>query len=313
MLAYLGVMWLVAWKSAAPIRVPLFFSPGQIGLPQESVEFVTEDGHRLSGWWMGRRDAKTIGIFIHGYMMNRSELASMAVMLWQRGAACLLFDTRAHGASGGRLTGFGYSERLDVRAAVDFARRQIPGARIVLFGSSMGGAAAAFAVAEDPALADALVLDSAYSRLDRAALGWWRFLGGRPLMVVMAPTLLFSRTFLPFRMRDADVAKALEEGDRPTLILHGREDRLAPAADAERNFAACNGRSRLVWFEGCNHSAGRFAQPEVYTDAVFGWLTELGLARESGAAPQGTAPREESPSAPIGSEGERPRRDFDRE
>lgn len=292
-LAYLAVMWLVAWKSAAPIRVPLFFSPGQIGLPQEPVEFTTSDGHRLSGWWMGREDATTIGVFIHGYMMNRSELASMAVMLWRRGAACLLFDTRAHGTSGGRLTGFGYTERLDVRAAVEFARSRQPGARVILFGSSMGGAAAAFAVADDPNLADALVLDSAYSRLDRAALGWWRFLGGNPLMVTMAPTLLFSRSFLPFRMRDADVARALEVGGKPALILHGSEDRLAPPGDAERNYAACGSDSRLVWFEGCNHSAGRFAQPEVYNEAVFGWLDEQGLLVETGTGPNSPVPVEE--------------------
>lgn len=286
--AYLALMWLVAWKSAAPVRVPLFFAPGQIGLPQEAVEFTARDGCRLSGWWMDRGDARTIGVFIHGYMMNRSELASMAAMLWQRGAACLLFDTRAHGSSGGRLTGFGYTERLDVQAAVEFARSRCPGARVLLFGSSMGGAAAAFAVAEDSGLADALVLDSAYSRLDRAALGWWRFLGGKPLMVTMAPTLLFSRAFLPFRMREADVAKALEAGGKPTLILHGREDRLAPPKDAERNIAACNGASRLVWFEGCNHSAGRFAQPDVYNDAVFGWLFEQGLLDEKVPEPFGS-------------------------
>lgn len=287
--AYLALLAIVAWKSVAPFRVPIFITPAQLGLPQESIEFGTSDGKELRGWLMPRDDPTAVAIFVHGYMMNRSELVAVAAMCWAKGCACLLFDLRGHGTSGGKKTGFGYWEREDVRAAVESMRARFPDVPVLIVGSSMGGAAAAFAVAEDRGLADALVLDSAYTRLDWAALGWWRFLGGKALMVVCAPTLLFSRIFLGFRLRDADVAAALERAAKPTLILHGRADRLALPFEAERNYASCNGPSRLVWFDGCNHSGGRYFRTDEYNAALFEWLAERGLVEDGTLLPVGNS------------------------
>jgi pimeloyl-ACP methyl ester carboxylesterase len=273
---YFVLLIIIAWKSAFPVRVPIFIAPGQLDAPQERVTFTTRDHLELTGWWISSGQAETVFVFIHGYMMNRSELTATAYMLWRRGADCLLFDLRAHGDSGGKMTGFGWIEREDVRAAVEFARTRNPGAKVVLVGSSMGGAAAAVAVAEDRSLADALILDSTYSRLDWAAMGWWRFIGGKFLMVLCAPTLALSRLMLRFRLRDADVADALSTANKPTLLLHGDSDRLALPFEAERNHAACNGNATLVWFERCNHSGGRYFRPEEYNAALYGWLEAQG-------------------------------------
>lgn len=274
---YVLILLLLVWKSVAPFRIPIFLSPGQLGLPQEKVSFTTGDGIELKGWWMPKEGAETVAVFLHGYMMNRSELVALAAMMWQRGVACLLLDLRAHGESGGKKTGFGWLEREDARAAVQFVRSQLPLAKVLLVGSSMGSAAAAFAVSEEPALADALILDSAYSRLDWAAMGWWRFLGGPLLMVVCAPTLVFSRIVLGFPLKKADVAESLRLGGKPALLLHGDRDQLALPKEAIRNAAAIPEQGSLVWFERCNHSGGRYFRCEEFNAAVFDWLEAQGL------------------------------------
>ena len=82
--------------------------------------------------------------------MNKCELTPVAAHLAHLGASCLIFDLRAHGRSGGRKSGFGYPERMDVANAVAYARKRRPDAKIGLIGSSMGSAAIAFALKDDP-------------------------------------------------------------------------------------------------------------------------------------------------------------------
>ena len=220
-------------------------------------------------------------VFAHGYIMNKCELTPEAVHLWRQGVSCLLFDFRAHGRSGGKKCGFGYSERADVTAAVREANRRKPGAKVVLMGSSMGSAAIALAMADDPSLADVLVLDSCYSRLSSATLGWWRFLGGNLLMVILSPTTLLAAPIAGFNPFRVDIAKALAKLEgKPVLFLHGSKDNLALPSEAQRNFDAQPGPKSIVWFEGCGHSEGRWLQPEKYRLELDTFLERHGVLQQ---------------------------------
>jgi hypothetical protein len=200
--------------------------------------------------------------------MNRCELAPLAIYMAQFGCSSLVYDSRAHGKSGGKKSGLGWTERQDVAAAVKFIKSKRPGMKVVLIGSSMGSAASAFALGDDPELADGLILDSAYSRLPQAISGWWRFLGGRVLSFLLTPSVVVAAPLAGFNPFKPDVAQALTAVKVPVLILHGDRDNLATVAEAKRNEAACAGHVKTVWFEGCGHSEGRWLQPEKYNLAV---------------------------------------------
>lgn len=271
LLALLGV----AWLSLHPFRTPLFISPGAMGKPQEDVEFATRDGIILRGWWSELPGSSKVAVLSHGYMMNRCELTPLAGQLFDCGFSTLVYDFRAHGKSGGRKCGLGWKEAEDVRAAVQFARSRAPQANIVLIGSSMGAAASAFAMAAAPGLADALVLDSSYSRLDRAVSGWWRFLGGTWLSVLLSPVVLIAAPLAGLNPFKVDVAAALPKIDAPVLIVHGDCDNLATPSEALRNEKACSRKCEVVWLPSCGHSEGRWVHPELYHARVFAFLNSL--------------------------------------
>jgi pimeloyl-ACP methyl ester carboxylesterase len=216
-------------------------------------------------------------VLAHGYMMNRSELAAEAFALWHRGASCLLFESRAHGRSGGKTCTLGNLERLDVLAAVAYAKQRCPGVKVAAIGSSMGSAAIALALGDDPTLLDAAVLDSAYSRLPSAVLGWWRFLGGELLKNLLSPTVLVAWPLVGFNPYKIDVSEALSKVEIPLLFLHGERDNLALPSEARRNFDSAKGPKRIVWFERCGHSEGRWEQAAKYHDALFSFLEESGV------------------------------------
>ncbi len=272
-LALLGI----AWISLHPFRIPTYLSPGAFDIPQQDVEFES-DGNLLRGWWVEAPDSTAVVICVHGYMMNKCELTPVAAHLWKRGVSCMVFDHRAHGTSEGSECGFGYLERVDVIAAVAEARLRKPGAKIGLIGSSMGSAAIALALRDDPLLADVVILDSCYARLTSAILGWWRFLGGKWLMALLSPTTVIAAPFAGFNPFPVDISEALKAcNDTPILFLHGDRDNLALPSEAQRNFDAYPGPKEIVWFERCGHSEGRWEQPEKYSAVVDGFLEANGF------------------------------------
>jgi len=292
---YILILFLLAWISLHPYRIPIFLSPGGLGCPQEDVEFQTSDGITLRGWWVdaspntstlsslgapSRDDSAltapsgVVAIISHGYMMNRSELSPLAMLLASKGISSLYYDFRAHGRSGGKKSFLGYRERLDVAAAVALARQKMPGCKIVLMGSSMGAAASAMAAGDDPTI-NALVLDCAYSRLPSAVLGWWRFLGGPVLAAILSPTPLLCAPIAGFNPYRIDVAESLKKaGNMPVLFFHGEQDNLALPSEARRNQAACQGPTKIVWFPGCGHAEGRWVYPTIYNEELSAFLDE---------------------------------------
>lgn len=275
---YLGGCFLVARVSVRPPRVPLFLSPGLLGAPQETVRFEGREGLMLVGWWMDQPSPGVVAVMTHGYCVNRSEPAPVAHWLWRHGAACLMFDFPAHGDSQGREVGFGWKERLDVLAALRIARARYPAARIVLWGSSLGAAAGAFACAEaEPShRPSAMILDCPYGRLSRAIDGWWKFVGGRRLARFLVPVAWFSRVLTGLRPRRIDVAAALAAcPDVPALVISGARDTILPPDEARR-LEAASPSATLVTFEGCHHSEPRYLQPDRYREALETFLRDAG-------------------------------------
>jgi pimeloyl-ACP methyl ester carboxylesterase len=272
---YLVILVIVALAALKPARSPIFLSPAALGVEIEPVE-INSGGLTLRGWWVPHDSPRAVAILCHGYVMNRSENAALAAQLRGHGFACLLFDSRGCGKSEGSRTGVGWLERGDVLAACAFAETRCPGLKRVVIGSSMGAAAAAFAIAEDPSAADAVILDSCYHSLARATLGWWRFLGGVPLAILLAPVVLVAWPIAGFNPFRANVGRALRRIDRPVLIIHGRRDRLAPPFHADLNFASGNA-ARIVWFDSAGHSEARWTESDRYLDSILGFLREANV------------------------------------
>jgi pimeloyl-ACP methyl ester carboxylesterase len=160
----------------------------------------------------------------------------------------------------------------------------------------MGSAASALALGEDPDLAEALVLDSAYGRLDRAITGWWRFIGGWWLSALLWPMPLVCWPLLrvnPFRV---DVSRAIDRIKCPILFFHGDRDDLALPSEAKRNLEAVSGEKRIVWLEGCGHSEGRWLQPDRYHRALLAFLDVIGFIPKTAEPTPRSDTAEEGPA-----------------
>ncbi|WKZ81183.1 MAG: alpha/beta fold hydrolase [Fimbriimonadaceae bacterium] len=282
---YLLLLLGVALFSLYPARSPLFFSPSSVGVPQEEIELKLPKVGVIRGWWVDAKKPSAVVVLAHGYIMNRSELAPVAAQLHSWGCASLLIDLRGHGKSTRHKVGFGVREREEVAEAVRFVRGRHPGVPMILMGSSMGAAACVFACEKDPSLADALILDSVYGKLSEAIVGWWRFLGGRPLAAALYPVMWIAAPLAGLNPAGHDVARAIRQFTKPVLMIHGDQDDLALPSEALRVQGASNGKAKIVWMPGCGHSEGRWVHSEAYYRALQDFLQEL-------APPEAVSPSE---------------------
>jgi hypothetical protein len=148
----------------------------------------------------------------------------------QAGLAVLLVEYPGYGRSDGSPSEVSIAEA--VLAAYDWAQQQprIDKSRIIPYGRSLGGGAAAIVAAQRPA--PALILESSFSSVAAFASGF-----GAPRFLVRDPF---------------DVVARLETVKAPILILHGDRDTIVPPHHA-RALAAASNRATLK-FMPCGHN-----------------------------------------------------------
>lgn len=268
-------------------------TPASFQLPFEEIAFRAADGVELAGWWVPAREPRGTVVLVHGLNRSRIEMVKKTPFLHARGWNALLFDLRHHGASGGDTSSFGHFEKQDVHAAVDFARSR-SGGPVVLWGVSLGGAAATLAAAEDPEVA-ALVCDSSYRSLrDTIAhhvtlartWRWWMRLV--PSWPVTSEVVYWIGRRGGFDPDAVDVrAAAARVAGRPALFVCNSGDRRMPPEIAFDLKAAAGDRARVLVVPGNSHGGAWRDGTAAYERAVGEILDE---AAGSGGVHLASAP-----------------------
>ena len=251
--------------------------------PRE-VTLTAEDGCELAAHvFECALDSSRWAVLVHGYGGGWTD-----VMLYARHYAALGFnllvpDLRAHGASGGRRPGLGWLDRTDlVEWCRWIVRNEDEGARIVLHGQGVGGAAACIAAGEKtlPSGVVACVCDSAYSD---AWNGLARLLRSKGAPV--HPTLDAIRAvylLMPggFDLALASAADAAAHAQVPLLLFQGERDAVVPPYMAKKIYDAASGAAagdnrRLRMFRGAGHLESALVDPATYYHELRDFLKPL--------------------------------------
>ncbi len=248
------------------------FTPWEVRVPHERVEFTAQDGVVLRGWWFPCADTDHVIIGCTGHRGSKSELLGIGSALWRAHNNVLLFDFRGCGDSDPAPLSLAHKELPDARAAIDFAQHRMPGARIGLIGYSMGAAIAILVAAGDPSVR-VVVADSSFTSIhDVIAFAYsrYRLLPVRPI-VLLTDLINRWRHGYPFgAVRPIDVIGRI--APRPLLIIHGGKDGVTPVANAHRLYAAA-GEPKDLWIvDDARHCGAYFLDREEYVRRVTGFF-----------------------------------------
>lgn len=267
--------WLGAWRLNRTYTlypdVSFTFTPWELGVEHEDVEFETADGVPLRGWLLPRPETPRTIVSLHGYRGHMAQLLGISTLLWRAGFNVLLFDFRGRGRSGPAPISMGLWERGDLEAALDLVTRRIEGARIGLLGYSMGAVVAVYGGA-DPRVR-ALVLDSCFTsfpevlegmaaREARRLLGRW--VDGRAFLPAME--WWHRRRGKPAFAEAAPIRVARSLSSKPVLVIQGGRDATVPPEHGER--LAVEAGAELWLVPDAHHCGAYFVDREAYAARV---------------------------------------------
>ncbi len=240
--------FLAVWNLASPERSVVGAAPAD--LPARDIEFVSH-GATMRGWFVPAERPRGVIVLLHGVRGNRLQMVDRARFLHRAGYSVLLYDSRAHGESGGDAITFGHLESEGARAAVTLARSLAPGEPVGAIGVSLGGAA--ILLANPPLDLDAIVVESVYPRIDRAIANRLRWRAGF-LTPVFAPVL---ESMIPvrlgFRAGELRPINHVSRQMAAKFFLFGSIDRDTTVEESMAMFNAAAEPKQMWQVEGAAH------------------------------------------------------------
>ena len=184
----------------------------------EDVRLETSDHVRLHGWFFKAPAEKEAILFFHGNAGNISGRLFKAKGWIERGYSVFLVDYRGYGKSEGKIEAEADLYR-DAEAALEWltGTKKVSPSRIILYGESLGSAAAVKLGMEIPV--GAVVLEAAFTSF-----------------------LDLARTHYPFVpemfLKDFEFSNLdrIAELKAPLFILHGARDEICPYAMSGKLF-----------------------------------------------------------------------------
>lgn len=239
------------------------------GLPgAELVSFAASDGTPLAATFVAPHNGAAV-VLAHGLGSDRTQMLPEARLLVEHGYGVILFDQRAHGASGGTLSTWGYLEGGDVKAAVDYLQSRTPLAagHIGLLGFSVGGTAVVRAAVSDPRVA-AVVVEADYGSVGDE----FRALYSRFGPVSQLPAL-WAIQAAGIDLSQVEVDRMLTAVQpRPVLLVYGTHDPAVPPSEAERMARAGGQSSTLLMIETTDHGGYMRTAPVKYSAGLLAFL-----------------------------------------
>ncbi len=239
----------------------------------EPLRLTTADGEQLGAWFIDGRAEQPVVVVLHGNGACRSTSLAPAELAASTGCAVLTITLRAHGDSTGEVNDFGFSARHDVAAAVDWIEKNRPGHRIIVFGQSLGAAAAIFAAKELGTRVSGYILESPFQDVRTAV---WRRLQMRLPPVLDRIAYAGLSIVSPWVISDLNrisplAAISTMPASIPVLILAGSADRRVPVEESTAISERISNHARLVIIDG-DHLQLEQADPKAYRSAVIDFI-----------------------------------------
>ena len=263
-----GAFWLLGNALTAPVNQAVGNCPNDLAC--ENIEFPSESGTTIKGWFLQGESKKGAIVLMHGVRNNRVHLLDRIEFLHKAGFSILAFDFQGSGESVGKQLTFGFLESKDAEASVKFIKEKLPNEKIGVLGISMGGAA--FLLSKNMPKTDALILEMVYPTMQKAIenrLNLWLFRGAGNLSPLLT---------MQFPMRLGVSVDELRPIDKisnvkiPTMIIAGENDRHTTLEESKQLFAAANEPKELWIVQNAEHGDLFKVAPSDYEKRVLAFF-----------------------------------------
>jgi hypothetical protein len=236
----------------------------------QTVFFTTENKLKLEGWYFPASKPKgTIAMF-HGHGGKKSSMLAEAALFRKLGYNTLLLDFRAHGNSEGNTCTIGYRESEDVKLVYDYLVKNAE-KNIILYGISMGAAAAMKAVEDYKLQPSRIILEMPFGSLPEAVEGRLKImhLPTQPLAAMLTFWGGTTQGFWAFNLKPSDYAKKIT---CPVLMQWGKKDPRVSEEETQLIYKNISSTKRLVIYDQSGHESLYKKEPRKWENEITAFL-----------------------------------------
>jgi fermentation-respiration switch protein FrsA (DUF1100 family) len=261
----------VGWMLGRPVQVRIGDPPADLNA--EPVNFESDSGGNVHGWWCPVRNSRGAVLLLPGIRANRLSMVDRTRFLHRAGYSVLLIDFQATGETKGDQITFGWKESRDAVAAVNFIRNAGPASRVAIIGSSLGGVATLLAT--PPLKVDGIILEAVYPTIEIATRNRLEnYLS--PLGRFAVPLLLKQlRMRLGISADDLRPIDHIADVGCPVFIMSGEKDRTTRPEDTEALFSRAQLPKQLWFVPKAGHVDLHKAARAEYESRVLAFLEQM--------------------------------------
>jgi dipeptidyl aminopeptidase/acylaminoacyl peptidase len=255
-------------------KITHILHPSDLGLFYEDITLKTPEGISLSCWLIKAEGTPrgTI-IYLHGVSECKIVGLPLARVLHDRGYNVFLFDFRRHGDSGGTYCTYGFYEKHDVSAVINYleSRPDVEVGKIGLFGASMGAAIAIQVAAIDRRIT-AVIAESGFATLRTIFDDYQKRMIKLPWHYLRNIVIRRSERLAHFKASAVSPLDAVKDVHVPIFIIHGTADNLIRHTYSEQLFKNTGEPKELWLIEGARHDDIMAVGGKEYIDRVVGFF-----------------------------------------
>ncbi len=271
LLLWIGLGFVGSWISIQPRLVDLETADHYFGSEYLAEEITLEaaDGQKIVTWFLPNDTASTVVILLAGIGGNRAGMVDRAKIYLSLGYGVLIPDLRGTGeSSGGNIT-FGWEERLDLLAAVDFLQKK-GREHIAVHGTSLGAATISYTLPEQPPY-DFVVMESPYDNIVQA-LENRVHLFKLPLFL-FRPLIWWTEWRLEVSTEQLAPETYVHLYQGPIFLMAGDSELKVKKAETQKIFRNMTSDDKqLFFFQGAKHVDYLKYDPDTYQSVLKNWL-----------------------------------------
>ncbi|HEX2980827.1 MAG TPA: alpha/beta hydrolase [Anaerolineaceae bacterium] len=241
---------------------------------REEVAIRSPNGYELKGYYFPVEGSRKTVIICHGITANLSLAIKYMDLYRDRGFNILIYDHRNHGMSGGKNTTFGFYEKFDLKAWVDWVKEKCgEDCIIVTHGESMGAGIILQHLAIDDRVS-VTVADCGFSDLQTLLAFRLKADYHLPAFPLLNVTnfIVWMRTGM--RFQEVSPIRAIAGSSQPILFAHGMLDTFVPTFMSVEMYEQKPETRRLYLAPGAAHVESYWKNHEAYGQAVAAFLAE---------------------------------------
>lgn len=255
------------------------FHPDEFNaLPKEEITVSSPFGYDLKGWLIEKFPTNKYIIICHGVTMNKVNSIKYMKLFINRGWNVLMYDHRRHGESGGKTTSYGYYEKHDLKAMVDWLKRRIGNGLVFgIHGESMGAVTMLLYAGEIEDSAAFYIADCPFSDLEEQLAYRLKVDYHLPKSIMMPIANAVLKLREGYQFKDVSPISVIQNIQKPVLFIHSAKDDYILPEMTKKLYKKKSGPKKIYLAPNGAHALSFAENKTEYEEVVDDFLRNLRL------------------------------------